>query len=441
MLDLSREDLLQGRYQKRDYIRSDGTPMPLEEYASMRAFRDQQPVLGVEIGMMTESGKTIWTSVSAAPLLIAEKGVVVATVDITERKRAEETLRRWLHIFEHAEWGIAVGSIDGEYLETMNPAFARMHGYTVEELAGRPVLDVFAPPVRGDLPAHIQAANEKSHHAFESEHIRKDGATFPVLVDITTVKDQDGTLLYRIVNVQDITRRRQAEQALAQSREQLRALTAYWQNAIEAERAYIAREIHDEFGQYMTALKMDLTWLVKRLPEGDEKVERIHGMNTLVDDSITMMRRIATQLRPNLLDDLGLNAALEWQAKEFSRHSGISCKLSLPKHDLSLDPDLCTSLFRIFQETLTNVSRHAQATRVEVSLKQKEQAMILTIHDNGRGISENELEGTRSLGLLGLRERAAQWGGETNIHGIAGRGTTVTVRIPLPVLPAQGGVQ
>ena len=242
-----------------------------------------------------------------------------------------------------------------------------------------------------------------------------------------------------IVIVHDITVRMRAEEALEQSREQLHALTAYWQTAIEAERTHIAREIHDEFGQSMTALKMDLSWLARHLPEGDKKAERLKGMNTLVDESISLMRRIATELRPNLLDDLGLNAALDWQAREFSRRTGIPCKLNLPEQDLGLGPALRTSLFRIFQETLTNVSRHAQATGVTVNFASEGQALTLTIRDNGRGITEQEKKDPRALGLLGLNERAAQWGGETVIRGVPGKGTSVTVRIPLPASVTSGG--
>jgi signal transduction histidine kinase len=245
--------------------------------------------------------------------------------------------------------------------------------------------------------------------------------------------------LMAVVATADITERKRTEEAVAQAHEQLRALSIYWQNAIEAQRAHIAREIHDEFGQSMSALKMDLTWLANRLPEGDEKVARIRTMTTLIDGSIAQMRRIATELRPGLLDDLGLNAALDWQAREFSRHSEIPCNLKLPNDDLALASALNTTLFRIFQETLTNVARHAKATRVDASFQQEGKTLVLTVQDNGRGITESELNDPHSLGLLGLRERATQWGGNLTIRNTPGKGTTVSIYIPLPAPPVNGG--
>jgi signal transduction histidine kinase len=209
--------------------------------------------------------------------------------------------------------------------------------------------------------------------------------------------------------------------------------------AVEDERTTIAREIHDEFGQSMTALKMDLNWLARRLPKEDERAERIKGMESLIDDSIALIRRIATELRPNLLDDLGLTAALEWQAHEFSRRTDIEYTLDLAEDIPDFDPALRTSLFRIFQESLTNITRHAQATLVSVSLELQDQTLILTIRDNGRGITEEEKNDPRALGVLGLRERATQWNGTLTIHGEPGQGTAVTVCIPLPAQAERGG--
>jgi PAS domain S-box-containing protein len=368
-------------------------------------------------------------------------GISVFGKDITERKRGEIALLASEEQFHTLAESALVGFYilrDGKYTY-VNPAMARVFGYSVAEMIGMTPREIVQPDDLGKVDENIRRriTGEVKTMQYEARGRHKDGSTRNVEVYGTTL-EMDGrpALIGTLI---DTTNRKQAEEALAQSTNQLHALTAYWQAAVEAERAYIAREMHDEFGQSMTALKMDLTWLARRLPEGDERLERIRGMNTLVDDSIGVMRRIATELRPNLLDDLGLSAALEWQAREFSRHSGIPCRVKLPKQDLNLDPALSTTLFRIFQETLTNVARHAQATRIHASLQEKNQTVILTIWDNGRGITQSELEAPRSLGLLGLRERAAQWGGKTTIRGAAGKGTSVTVSIPLPGKTTTGG--
>jgi PAS domain S-box-containing protein len=341
-------------------------------------------------------------------------------------------------LFEGSTQGILVTDMETKRFVDANPSMCRMLGYSAAELLQLGVVDIHPKDalehVLSELGAMIRESKSQSSAI---PCLRKDGTVF--FADIASASTIVHGRKCLVGFFADVTARRQAEKELVQTHDQLRALTAYWQNAIEAERTRIARQLHDEFGQSMTALKMDLTWLAKRLPQEDEKAERLHGMNKLIDDSILLMRRIATDLRPNLLDDLGLNATLEWQAQEFSKRSGIPVKLNLPKDDLDLDPALSTALFRIFQEVITNVIRHAQATRVDTSLELEGKDLILTMHDNGRGISENELKAPRSLGLLGLRERAAQWGGETIIGGVTGKGTTVTVRIPLPASAGNGG--
>jgi PAS domain S-box-containing protein len=374
-------------------------------------------------------------------------GTLSSGEDITERKRAEEALLQSEAALKQAQQVAQVGSwiwhVQSNQLEWSDEMY-HIFGIEKENFSGD-LSEVINRAIHPEDRTIVERSNlsvVKDNKPIPVEYrvIWPDGTVHLVWAEAgKLILDDEGKSVTLTGIVQDITERKRAEEALARSNDQLRALTAYWQAAIEAERANISREIHDEFGQSMTALKMDLTWLTNRLPEGDEKIGRIHGMNALVDDSIALMRRIATELRPNLLDDLGLNAALEWQAREFSRRNGIPCKVNLPQHDLGLDLALKTSLFRIFQETLTNVTRHAQATRVNVSLQLKDKSVILTTQDNGIGISKGELEEPRSLGLLSLRERAAQWGGETTILGEPGKGTTVTTRIPLPASTVDGG--
>ncbi len=214
--------------------------------------------------------------------------------------------------------------------------------------------------------------------------------------------------------------------------EALRALSARLQQIREEERGRIAREIHDELGQALTALKLDLSWLAEGLPDSQQPLRaQIHALSRRVEETIRAVRRIATALRPSLLDDLGLVAALEWQAEEFRRHSGIRLRFASTLRDARLDRDLSTSVFRIFQEALTNVARHARATSVEVRLEERSGRLLLEVRDNGRGITESERSGRGALGLLGMRERALALGGELEVTGSPRGGTEVRLVVPL----------
>jgi signal transduction histidine kinase len=226
---------------------------------------------------------------------------------------------------------------------------------------------------------------------------------------------------------------RHADEQLLHHHEQLRALTAYLQYVREEERARIAREIHDELGQMLTTLKIELASLAGRLPK-DRRVLREKASHLLghLDALMHTVRQIVTELRPGILDELGLVAALEWQAQEFQRRTGIRCTFAALTREERWEDDVTVALFRIFQETLTNVLRHAQATLVTVRLSRDSSRLTLEIADNGRGITETEVNNPRSIGLLGMRERAALLGGEILFHGATGQGTTVVIRLPIP---------
>lgn len=226
--------------------------------------------------------------------------------------------------------------------------------------------------------------------------------------------------------------RRKTEEKLRKSHEQLRALSVYLQHIREDERIRISRQVHDELGQALTGLKMDLYWLSTRVPKQLRALhDKAKSMSAHIDSTIHTVRRISTELRPGILDDLGLVAALEWQAHEFQKRTGVHCEAKSDLKEAILDEDLNTAFFRIFQETLTNISRHANATKVTVQLKKSRGELILEVADNGRGISEAEILNTKSIGLLGMRERAALVGGRVTISGVPGHGTTVRVQIPL----------
>lgn len=251
--------------------------------------------------------------------------------------------------------------------------------------------------------------------------------------------------LYRLVpavkralrEAQERRERERAEEKLRNSHEQLRALNNHLQQVREEERTRISREVHDELGQALTGLKLDLIWLSGKLPHQARQLRgKIKTMSAQIDSTIQIIRRVATELRPGILDNLGLVAAIEWQATEFEDRSGVFCDLKLEIEETLLDPEISTVCFRIFQETLTNIVRHAKASRVEVTLAHDriddDDAIVLTVRDNGRGISEGEIVNSTSIGLIGMRERAAQVGGDLLVFGLPGQGTTVTMRLPLP---------
>jgi signal transduction histidine kinase len=223
----------------------------------------------------------------------------------------------------------------------------------------------------------------------------------------------------------------QAEEELKGSQEKLRNLADYLQSVREQERTSIAREIHDELAQALTALKMDIFWLGKKLPKDQQTLlDKTKAMIKLTDMTIKTVKKISTELRPGLLDDLGLVAAIEWQAEEFKNRTGITCRIDVDPEDIMVEEKRSTILFRIFQETLTNIARHAKATRVTASLKEKDDKLELRVRDNGKGITKEQISNPKSFGLMGIRERAKSWRGEVKISGSPDKGTTVVVRIP-----------
>ncbi len=228
-----------------------------------------------------------------------------------------------------------------------------------------------------------------------------------------------------------LTERKRAEEELRSSREQLRELSRRTRSAIEDERKRIAREIHDELGQELSLLQLDVGLLRERLPRAEKDLrKKTESMTRLIDSAIRSVQRISSTLRPTLLDNVGLGAAAEWAVAEFQRRSRIRCRTSIAPPDLVLDPERSTALFRILQEALTNVLRHAKATRVDVTLVQQKRHVTLRIRDNGTGISPSRIQDPKSAGLVGMRERVLPWEGTVAITGRPRKGTEVVVTVP-----------
>jgi two-component system sensor histidine kinase UhpB len=252
------------------------------------------------------------------------------------------------------------------------------------------------------------------------------------------IRDPTGKPVRLVGGLSDISEQRMAEKALAKYREQLRALTARLQTGREEERANVAREIHDDLGQTLTAIKLNLDWLERHI--GNQKdeatfnplLERVVESSEMTETAIQSVQRIAADLRPALLDTLGLSEALEEESQRFEQRSGIKCALQLPPEPSRLSPQASIAVFRVFQEALTNVARHAKATAVDISLSTDKGQVLLRIEDDGQGIQPEAIGDPRSLGLLGMIERASSLGGRVSFEPVTPHGTRVTLQLPLP---------
>ena len=315
-----------------------------------------------------------------------------------------------------------------------NNAVKQTFGWHREELIGRSVSLFYRNEKESEEIARYFYTTLSRQRTFVNEfHCRrKDGRD--ILCRMRAARIGEKLVEQRIViTYEDITEKRRAEEELETSREQLRNLSMHLQTIREKESTRIAREIHDELGQSLTALQMDISWLGSQLPEGLTSLkEKTRRMSTLIDATIESVHRIMTELRPTVLDDLGLTAAVEWLAEDFEGRSGVRCEAFVDCRDALIDKELATTLFRITQEALTNVARHARATMAWIRLIQDRSELFLEVADNGRGITRAQIENSGSFGIIGIRERVNLLKGTVRITSKSGRGTTVAVSIPLP---------
>jgi hypothetical protein len=313
----------------------------------------------------------------------------------------------------------------------VNPAMAEQFRASPAQLIGLTPSDFF----RHDLAAGRRgwrALFDAGHtHSITNER-RMDGSTMWVEGDYMCFYDAAGRITGHFGIQRDVTDRTLAAKELERSRTELRALAARLQATREEERTRIAREIHDELGQALTALKLDLSWLGTNRPRGNSQAFRLidQSITTRIDEIMNLVRRIASELRPSVLDQLGLDAAIEYLVQETAKRTGIA--VTLHAEDFPRLPDeVASHAFRIIQEALTNVVRHSKATRVDVSVRRAGAAIVLGVEDNGVGFTPQTLSGLRSLGLVGMRERALACGGTLIIRGSPGEGTAIAVTIPV----------
>lgn len=351
--------------------------------------------------------------------------VIAVVRDVTRERRAaeRETARevQFRALFQASPDAILVASPDGDVLDA-NAAAERLYGQPASALVGQRLLHLAAPPSQATFPARFAALATRARTFDEWTAAGADGREVPVEVRAARVvyEGRDALLLH----LRDAAERIAREAALRNLTQRLEAVR-------EDERARIAREVHDVLGQALTALRMDAVGL-ERSEHGAAPAarERLGRMKALIDETIGTVRRIATELRPGILDDLGLAAALDWQARDFQRRTGLDVRVEADEAAPYPERDRATALFRIFQELLTNVARHANARRVSARLVRERGALVLTVEDDGVGLPPEAERRTGHLGLLGIRERVRPFGGAVAFETPAGGGTRVVVRVP-----------
>jgi PAS domain S-box-containing protein len=402
----------------------------------------------------------------------------VAFENVTQRKLAEQAQRESDQRFRLLIEGVKEYAIFRlgplGHIVSWNAGAERLKGYRAEEIIGKhfSVLYPREDMMSGKPERKLVEAAQRGQSEDEGWRIRKDGSRFWANVVITALRDPEGKLDGFAKLTRDMTERREKEETLTRAKEllelgveqrttllirvneqlraeiaererveeqlkmsldQLRALAARLQSVREEERTLIAREIHDELGQACTAIKMDLALVGRKTTKTQGHLRaKVKSATQVVDNMIVTLRKIASELRPRALDDLGLTAALEWQAQEFESRTGIHCRVILSQEPMGLDSERSTAIFRIFQESLTNVARHAHATCVEARMEREADQLLFQVHDNGKGFDPEEAKARMSLGLVGMQERALLLNGELKVEGVPGAGTTIALRIALP---------
>ncbi|MEP7083304.1 MAG: PAS domain-containing sensor histidine kinase [Betaproteobacteria bacterium] len=391
----------------------------------MRANGEEFPI-EASISQLVESGKKLFT---------------VILRDVSQRMRDESALARSearLRAILDSAMDAIITVDERQHIVLFNTAAEVVFRCPRDEAIGASLSWCIPNRFRAAHAAHIrkfgvdQDASRRMGAARLVMGLRRDGEEFPIEASISYTSEEERRF-YTVI-LRDVTARVKSDEALRRSQEEIQSLALAANQAREEEKRRIARELHDELGQSLTALKMDVGALRQSLGGADETITRkLDSMQQLLDSTVAAARRISSDLRPMMLDDLGLTAAADWLVQNFTSHTGVPCELVFSADaDLDLADPHGTAIFRVLQESLTNVARHAAATQVEVTLERTGNQVILSVRDNGSGIAPGSMNKQGSFGLTGQRERAYLLGGNLRIDSAPGEGTLVEFRIPLP---------
>ncbi|MFO0732469.1 MAG: PAS domain S-box protein [Nitrospiraceae bacterium] len=415
---------------------------PLDEERALAEFAKlpQENTLSMEYRWQTRPGEYRWFR-DEAVLIRRPDGVPQEIVglwaDVTARKQAESVIRRQADIIDQIEEAVITVDLDGR-VTSWNKGAEKALGYSLTEALGKHISFIYPSDDRAFLEHEIiDRVKTTGTSQVEVRRQTKSGEVRFAQLSLTLLRDEAHVPVGIVGLSMDITDRKRAREELVQSRNQLEALAVRLESVREEERTRIALEVHDVLGQALTALKLDLTWIAQQIGDSNDQARmgpthaRLDSALGLISSTIGSVRELVTTLRPGVLDELGLAAAVEWLASDFQTRTGIACQVVIRPHRIGAGKEQSTALFRILQEILTNVARHAQATSAHIALEESDEELSLRVTDNGRGIQEQDRSGRRGFGLLGMRLRARQQGGDFAIEGTSGSGTTVTVRIPL----------
>lgn len=397
-------------------------------------------LIQMEKRYVRKDGRIVW-AVMVASTISDQDGNPLYTIgqmlDIDWQKKVEQSLResesRFRAIFDNSSTGIAAIDTNG-FMVYFNEAFRAMLGYSAETLKQKNFSEFTHPDDLIKEKRYLEEiqAGKRESYRLEKRYVRADGGMLWIDISAATIRNSAGNIVNFIAVVRDITESKEATLALVQFRQKLRALSAHQNRILEEDRKHIAREIHDELGQLLTALKMDVSLLRINFGDSPALQKKAEEMRQLVDKTIAVVRQVATNLRPAALD-LGLVPAIEWLAEDFSARWEIACTVDIDGGDFVLDDVLSTTVFRVVQESLTNIARHAKATKVAITLSRDHRTLHLVVRDNGHGFDMTAVGRKKGFGFFSMRERVLAAGGNLSVESAPGKGTIISIALPMRI--------